>query len=107
VTVQANKPEESQPRIASALPPPEAKVYDVAVVGAGPAGLFLASELAKRGLATVVIGAWRPCILLMSAWAQNDYPSSTMIELPGLSNRCSRSRHARRQQLRCLDGRVL
>jgi hypothetical protein len=56
-TLQASKRDEGQASIASALPPADpSKVYDVAVVGAGPAGMFLASELARRGVSTVVIG---------------------------------------------------
>jgi 2-polyprenyl-6-methoxyphenol hydroxylase-like FAD-dependent oxidoreductase len=32
------------------------KLYDTVVVGAGPAGLFLASELGKRGLCVLIVG---------------------------------------------------
>lgn len=57
VPLQANKPDPGQTSIASVLPPPPAQVtVDVTVVGAGPAGLFLASELGKRGLKVNIIG---------------------------------------------------
>lgn len=57
MSLQANKPDPGQTSIASVLPPPRAQVtVDVTVVGAGPAGLFLASELGKRGLKVNVIG---------------------------------------------------
>ena len=54
---QADKVDDAQPLIASALPRPDmSKQYDAAIVGAGPAGMILACELAKRGLSTVIIG---------------------------------------------------
>ena len=58
VAQQAGKRDAEQPPIASVLTPFDvATTADVAVVGAGPAGLALAAELAKRGLNVALIGA--------------------------------------------------
>jgi hypothetical protein len=57
VNLQARKADEGQASIASALPPVDASATaDVTIVGAGPAGLFLAAELGKRGLKVNVLG---------------------------------------------------
>lgn len=57
VQKQMRKQDDGQPSIASSLPPADpTKQYDVAVVGAGPAGMFLAAEVAKQGLSVVIVG---------------------------------------------------
>ena len=54
---QASKADQEQPSIASILPPVHTdRRYDVVVVGCGPAGLYLASELATKGLLVALIG---------------------------------------------------
>ncbi len=54
---QAGKADEGQASIASVLAPADPTApCDVTVVGAGPAGLFLAAELARRGLQVNVLG---------------------------------------------------
>lgn len=56
-TLQARKADAGQASIASVLPPVDPSVtVDVTVVGAGPAGLFLAAELGRRGLSVNVLG---------------------------------------------------
>lgn len=58
--LQATKPDPGQTSIGSVLPAPSAKATaDVTIVGAGPAGLFLAAELGKRGLKVNIIGVGR------------------------------------------------
>lgn len=56
VVAQASKEDPEQPTLRDALPAfdPSATA-DVAVVGAGPAGLVLAAELAKQGLSVVLV----------------------------------------------------
>ncbi len=68
---QASKRDEGQASIASVLPAPDvSKLYDTAIVGAGPAGLFLAAELGKRSLSVVVVGeCW--CTIIFSV--QNSF----------------------------------
>ena len=57
VTQQANKSDREQQSLASVLQPANpTHVYDVAIVGAGPAGMCLAGELGKRGVSTVIVG---------------------------------------------------
>jgi heterodisulfide reductase subunit A-like polyferredoxin len=71
--VQALKADDTQQPLASVLPRPDtSKVYDVAVVGAGPAGMYLANELARRGLSTVVIGGWHA----LKAWQKHPHHAS-------------------------------
>ena len=57
IRLQASKSDEEQPSIASTLPAfsPDT-VADVCVIGCGPAGLALSSELAKQGLSVCLIG---------------------------------------------------
>jgi lycopene epsilon-cyclase len=67
--MQAMKADDTQQPLASVLPRPDtSKVYDVAVVGAGPAGMYLANELARRGLSTVVIGRDLPLVNNYGVW---------------------------------------
>ena len=54
---QASKVDEEQPLIANTLQAySPAAAADVCVIGCGPAGLALSSELAKRGLSVCLIG---------------------------------------------------
>lgn len=57
VAQQSGKQDPEQPTLASALSPPDAGAgpADVAVVGAGPAGLALAAELAGQGLSVTLV----------------------------------------------------
>nr|WJE87833.1 lycopene epsilon-cyclase [Chlorella sorokiniana] len=57
VEQQATKIDPEQPALADALPPfdPAAETADVAIVGAGPAGLALAAELAGQGLSVALV----------------------------------------------------
>lgn len=56
---QAGKRDKEQPSIAGVLRAADStKLADVVVVGAGPSGLCLAAELAKRGLNVVIVGEW-------------------------------------------------
>lgn len=57
--IQAGKRDKEQPSIAAVLRAADpTKLADVVVVGAGPSGLCLAAELAKRGLNVVIVGEW-------------------------------------------------
>ncbi|KIZ06110.1 hypothetical protein MNEG_1848 [Monoraphidium neglectum] len=66
---QANKRDKEQPTIASQLQPlvPGATV-DAAVVGCGPAGLYLAAQLAQRGLSVGLIGPDKPFVNNYGVW---------------------------------------
>lgn len=57
VEQQATKADPEQPALADVLPPfdPAADTADVAIVGAGPAGLALAAELAGQGLSVALV----------------------------------------------------
>ncbi|KAI3436480.1 hypothetical protein D9Q98_005897 [Chlorella vulgaris] len=56
VIAQSSKQDPEQPKLASVLPAfAVASTADVAVVGAGPAGLALAAELAQAGLSVVLV----------------------------------------------------
>ena len=56
VEAQASKVDPEQPTLASVLPPFDpSSVADVAIVGAGPAGLALAAELATQGVSVALI----------------------------------------------------
>ncbi|KAF5830519.1 lycopene cyclase protein-domain-containing protein [Dunaliella salina] len=69
VQAQANKRDSAQQSLASALNPANpSSLYDVAVVGAGPAGMFLAAELSNRGLRTVIIGHDSPLVNNYGVW---------------------------------------
>lgn len=57
IRLQASKSDEEQPLIAATLPAFRlGTVADVCVIGCGPAGLALSSELAKQGLSVCLIG---------------------------------------------------
>lgn len=71
VQMQAFKSMEEQPKIASKLPALDASeiaVLDVLVVGCGPAGLALAAESAKRGLAVGLVGRDLPFVNNYGVW---------------------------------------
>jgi lycopene epsilon-cyclase len=58
--LQAGKRDEEQGRIADQLSPLNPKdTQDVLVVGCGPAGLYLAAQVAQRGLKVGLIGEGR------------------------------------------------
>jgi hypothetical protein len=58
--LQAGKQDEEQPLIASVLDAYKpTELADVAIVGCGPAGLYLAAQLAQRGLKVALVGAVR------------------------------------------------
>ena len=66
---QASKEDPAQPSIASVLPPADAgALADVAVVGAGPAGLALAAELGALGLAVVLVARDAPFVNNYGVW---------------------------------------
>ncbi|KAG2438618.1 hypothetical protein HXX76_005167 [Chlamydomonas incerta] len=69
VQEQANKADASQAAIASVLKPADPKLTaDVTIVGAGPAGLFLAAELGKRGMSVNVLGLDVPIVNNYGVW---------------------------------------
>ena len=56
---QASKSDEKQCSIAETLPAFRTEaIADVCVIGCGPAGLALSSELAKQGLSVCLIGQY-------------------------------------------------
>lgn len=67
---QASKRDDGQPSLASQLPPlaPGASL-DAVVVGCGPAGLYLAAQLAKRGLSVGLVGPDAPFVNNYGVWA--------------------------------------
>lgn len=69
MNMQASKADEGQASIASVLAPADpTSPCDVTVVGAGPAGLFLAAELARRGLQVNVLGLDVPIVNNYGVW---------------------------------------
>lgn len=122
---QASKADEGQASIASVLAPADpTSPCDVTVVGAGPAGLFLAAELARRGLQVNVLGGAtkRGCTGLhlgcgfhtCRARAVLKVPSAPKVALPHPPKRTAiqpillhmyahRSGCAHREQLRRVD----
>ncbi|CAI6007204.1 unnamed protein product, partial [Closterium sp. NIES-65] len=71
VQMQATKPMEDQPKIASKLLPldtKESSVLDVLVVGCGPAGLSIAAECAKRGLTVGLVAEMHPSVNNYGVW---------------------------------------
>lgn len=67
--MQLRKREDGQPSLGSTLPPVDvSKRYDVTVVGAGPAGMFLAAELARRGLSVAIVGLDLPIVNNYGVW---------------------------------------
>ncbi|MEW5303919.1 MAG: hypothetical protein WDW36_006565 [Sanguina aurantia] len=69
VALQAGKRDKEQPSIAAVLTAADpTKLADVVVVGAGPSGLCLAAELAKRGLNVVIVGHDRPIVNNYGVW---------------------------------------
>ncbi|GBF93614.1 chloroplast lycopene epsilon-cyclase precursor [Raphidocelis subcapitata] len=69
VLAQSSKRDPEQPSLASQLPPlAPGAALDVAVVGCGPAGLFLAAQLAERGLKVGLIGPDVPFVNNYGVW---------------------------------------
>ncbi|KAI8112904.1 hypothetical protein M9434_004224 [Picochlorum sp. BPE23] len=71
VVRQASKSDEEQARIASVLDEAEQmpdQVVDVVVVGCGPAGLSLASELGARGCRVILVGHDVPFVNNYGVW---------------------------------------
>jgi lycopene epsilon-cyclase len=56
--MQASKRDEAQGSIADVLEPLPGSSMDVLVVGCGPAGMYLAAQLGKKGLKTALIGEY-------------------------------------------------
>ncbi|GAX80966.1 hypothetical protein CEUSTIGMA_g8401.t1 [Chlamydomonas eustigma] len=70
VRMQAHKKDADQPSISSVLHGADIETcYDTIVVGAGPAGLFLASELGKRGLRVLIVGNDAPIVNNYGVWS--------------------------------------
>ena len=69
VSLQAGKADPEQPPLAQLLPElaPSSSV-DVVVAGCGPAGLFLASELASRGISVGLVGPDVPFVNNYGVW---------------------------------------
>jgi lycopene cyclase-like protein len=68
---QQRKAMPDQPPLAQLLPPASrdaATLHDVAVVGAGPAGMALAAELAARGLSVVLVAPDAPFVNNYGVW---------------------------------------
>ncbi|GIL85682.1 hypothetical protein Vretimale_13250 [Volvox reticuliferus] len=69
VNLQASKADAGQASIASVLKAADpATTADVTIVGAGPAGLYLAAELARRGLTVNVLGLDVPIVNNYGVW---------------------------------------
>ncbi|GLC71022.1 hypothetical protein PLESTF_001061800 [Pleodorina starrii] len=67
--LRASKADEGQASIASVLQPADpSTTSDVTIVGAGPAGLYLAAELARRGLTVNVLGLDVPIVNNYGVW---------------------------------------
>eukprot|EP00877_Chromochloris_zofingiensis_P005408 jgi/Chrzof1/14869/Cz09g18310.t1_LCYE[v5.2] len=69
VKAQANKQDGEQPKIASILQPLQVGTKaDAVVVGCGPAGLYLAAQMAQRGLKVGLIGPDVPFVNNYGVW---------------------------------------
>lgn len=69
VDMQASKPDDGQQPIASVLPRLDASTtQDVVVVGCGPAGMYLAYHLSKRGAKVALIGRDVPLVNNYGVW---------------------------------------
>ena len=68
-SLQQRKRMADQPALGTLLPGPGASLAcDVAVVGAGPAGLILAAELAQRGLQVLLVAPDTPLVNNYGVW---------------------------------------
>ncbi|KAG9451815.1 hypothetical protein H6P81_004719 [Aristolochia fimbriata] len=70
VEMQERKPMEEQGRISDKLPPISAgeSLFDLVVIGCGPAGLSLAAETAKKGLRVGLVGPDLPFTNNYGVW---------------------------------------
>ncbi|KAG2502103.1 hypothetical protein HYH03_000595 [Edaphochlamys debaryana] len=79
VNLQASKVDAGQASIASVLRPCDPNsTCDVTIVGAGPAGLFLAAELGKRGMSVNVLGLDVPIVNNYGVW-MDEYEKLGML----------------------------
>lgn len=86
------------------MTPEQAPTYDIAVIGAGPAGLTAAMYTARQGLSTVIIGAE---VGGQAAWAEE---VENYIGWQAISGRelVERFRdHVRQFDVACLEGRLV
>jgi lycopene cyclase-like protein len=83
---QQRKEQPEQPLLATLLPPlRDGDTVDVAVVGAGPAGLAIAAELASRGLSVGIIAPDTPFVNNYGVWV--DELTGPLADIAGaLSN---------------------
>ena len=91
VTQQASKDDPEQPTLASALPAFDiTATADVAVVGAGPAGLAAAAELAKQGLSVAMVSPESKFVNNYGVWLDEfkDLGLESTLDAGG----CSRAR---------------
>ena len=69
MSLQAGKADPEQPPLAQLLSPlAPASTVDVAVAGCGPAGLYLAAQLAERGLSVGLVGPDTPFVNNYGVW---------------------------------------
>ncbi|KAI8474141.1 MAG: lycopene cyclase protein-domain-containing protein [Monoraphidium minutum] len=69
VEAQAGKQDPEQPSIASQLPPlASGATVDVLIAGCGPAGLYLAAQMAERGLSVGLVGPDKPFVNNYGVW---------------------------------------
>lgn len=69
VQLQSSKRDPQQQALASILPKPDASaLQDVVVVGCGPAGMYLAYQLALKGVKVALIGRDAPFVNNYGVW---------------------------------------
>ena len=79
LVLQASKADEDQPLVADTLSLfSTSRTADVSVIGCGPAGLALAAQLAKQGLAVCLIGGYCQTCKLSSAVASSSPQTGNM-----------------------------